>query len=249
MYQLEIAVFTIQGALQAADAGADRLELCENPADGGTTPSMGTLKQIREIISIPVFPIIRPRGGNFVYDTHEINVMKEDILLCKQLGFEGVVFGVLDKEGNVDMEVTNSLTALAHPMQVTFHRAFDRTVNPMQALADIITCGCSRILTSGQYPNVMDGLTLISDLIIAAENKIIIMPGSGLNSKNILSILKQTKALEFHTAARKKMINEGIFSPESMNEQLSFIGVDEEEVRAIKHILSINKSRPQNYLT
>src|SRR6478735_5805917 len=146
---LEIAVFNIQSAIMAANAGADRLELRENPYDGGTTPSYGTLKTVREKVSIPVFPIIRPRGGDFLYSDEEYEVMKKDILLCKDLGFEGVVIGMLLPEGSIDINRTAKLVKLAYPLEVTFHRAFDRAKDPLKSLEDIIKCGCQRILTSG----------------------------------------------------------------------------------------------------
>ena len=129
---LEIAVFNIQSALLASKAGADRLELCENPVDGGTTPSFGTLKTIREKISIPVFPIIRARGGDFFYTADELDVMQKDILLCKQLGFDGVVIGSLKKDATVDTETIKRWVDMAYPLEVTFHRAFDRTKDAFQ---------------------------------------------------------------------------------------------------------------------
>ncbi len=237
-YLLEIATFTFEGVQQAVNAGADRIELCENPNDGGTTPSYGMLKKIRQHVSIPVFPIIRPRGGDFVYSSIEFDVMKEDLLCCKQLSYEGVVLGILNEDGTVDIARTSALVTLAHPMQVTFHRAFDRTENPLQALEDVIQCGCARILTSGQRPSVYDGMQLVKQLIEQAQNRISIMPGSGLNSKNVKEIATITEATEFHTAARKKYLNETVFSPATMQENLSSIFVDEDEVKAIRTILN-----------
>src|SRR4051794_24537161 len=152
-FTLEIAAFNIQSALVAAKAGADRIELCENPADGGTTPSFGTLKTVREKINIPVFPIVRPRGGDFLYSDEEFEVIKKDVVLIKSLGFEGIVFGLLKKDGTIDKQRTAKLVELAYPIEVTFHRAFDRAVEPLHALEEIITCGCQQILTSGQVPN------------------------------------------------------------------------------------------------
>lgn len=233
-YCLEIACFTLEGALLAQQAGAHRIELCENPSDGGTTASFGMLKKVRDLISIPVFPIIRPRGGDFVYSNQEFDVMKYDIEICKQLGYEGVVFGILNEEGDVDIERTDELVKLASPMQVTFHRAFDRSSNPLKALEDIIQCGCHRILSSGQFPSVIDGLPLLKQLILQANKRIIIMPGSGLNSMNVIDIATATGAFEFHTAARKKITRSEIVSPSSMNETLSFISVDQEEIKNIK---------------
>jgi copper homeostasis protein len=237
MYVLEIAVFTLDGALRAVEGGANRLELCENPNDGGTTPSYGMLKKISAAMTIPVFPIIRPRGGDFVYSTDEVDVMKHDILLCKELGYEGIVLGCLDAEGNIDSELLASLITLASPMHVTFHRAFDRCKNPLTALEDIIACGCKRILTSGQHPSVEDGVSLVKKLMALAQDRIIIMPGSGLNSMNVAKIASETGAVEFHTAARKRVHRPFILSPETMHEELSFISVDTQEVSNIRKVL------------
>jgi copper homeostasis protein len=236
-YVLEIAVFTLDGALRAVEGGANRLELCENPNDGGTTPSFGMLKKISTSITIPVFPIIRPRGGDFVYSIDEVEIMKQDILLCKELGYEGIVLGCLDADGNIDIELLTLLTALASPMEVTFHRAFDRSANPFTSLEDIIACGCKRILTSGQCPSVEDGVSLVKKLIELAQDRIIIMPGSGLNSMNVAKIASETGAVEFHTAARKRVHRPFILSPETMQEELSFISVDTQEVSNIRKVL------------
>jgi copper homeostasis protein len=186
----------------------DRLELCENPQEGGTTPSYGTFKIVKEKISIPVFPIIRVRGGDFLYSDDEFAVMKKDVELCKQLGFEGVVIGLLHADGSVDAERTKELAELAYPMEVTFHRAFDRAADPLAAMETIITCGCHRILTSGQVPNAGDGKELIKQLIEQADDRIIIMPGSGVRSSNIKEIADYTGAVELHSSARKIMPQE-----------------------------------------
>jgi copper homeostasis protein len=234
---VEIAVFNIESALLAASAGADRLELCENPFEGGTTPSYGTLKIVREKISIPVFPIIRPRGGDFLFSDDEFNVMKKDIELCKQLGFEGVVIGLLHADGTVDAERTKTLVDIAYPMEVTFHRAFDRTADPLIALETLIECGCSRILTSGQVPNAWDGKELIKQLIQKADDRIIILPGSGVRSSNSKALADYTGAVELHSSARKNIPSAMIYSKQSMNEALQTVMVDEHEIREMKKSL------------
>jgi copper homeostasis protein len=235
---LEIAVFNIQSAIAAANAGADRIELCENPADGGTTPSYGTLKIVREKISIPVFPIIRARGGDFFYTDEEFAVMKKDVSLCKELGFEGIVTGLLKKDANIDIEKTKRLIYLAYPMEITFHRAFDRTKNASQSLEDIIVCGCQRILTSGQVPNAFDGKDLIKQLIEQADNRIIIMPGSGVRSNNIKELAEYTGASELHSSARKSIKTEMEFVNENMQENLQNISVDADEIEKMKEEIS-----------
>ncbi|MEO7530322.1 MAG: copper homeostasis protein CutC [Sediminibacterium sp.] len=231
---LEIAVFNIESALLAAEAGADRLELCENPSEGGTTPSYGTLKMVREKVHIPMFPIIRPRGGDFLFSEEEFAVMKKDVELCKQLQFEGVVIGLLNADGTVDEARTRELVTIAYPMEVTFHRAFDRTADPFAAMETIIACGCQRILTSGQVPNAMDGKELIKQLIEKAGDRIIILPGSGVRSSNSKALAAFTGAVELHSSARKLAASTMVTHKQSMNEELVSVTVDVEEIRKIK---------------
>lgn len=233
-FLLEIAVFNIESAIKAANAGADRIELCENPADGGTTPSYGTLKTIKEKISIPVFPIIRPRGGDFLYSDNEFEVMVKDVELCKSLGFEGVVLGLLQADGGVDFVRTQKLVEWAYPMEVTFHRAFDRAKAPLQALEDIIKAGCNRILTSGQVPDAFEGKDLIKKLVQQADERIIIMPGSGVMSNNIQELARFTGAVELHSSARKMQPSDMSFIQNSMRETLENISVDTDEIKKMK---------------
>ncbi|PGH37736.1 MAG: copper homeostasis protein CutC, partial [Candidatus Nephrothrix sp. EaCA] len=199
---LEIAAFNVSSALEAAHAGADRIELCDNPAEGGTTPSYGTLKAAKEKIDIPVFPIIRPRGGDFLYNEAEFDVMLCDVTMCKEMGFKGVVVGMLLSDGKVDAERTKKLVRAAANMQVTFHRAFDRTAHPLEAMETIIECGCARILTSGLAPYASHAKKLIKELIQKSADRIIIMPGSGVRSATIASIASETGAAELHSSAR-----------------------------------------------
>ena len=227
---LEIAVFNISSAIQAANAGANRLELCENPLEGGTTPSYGTLKTVRERINIPVFPIIRPRGGDFFYNEEEFEVLKKDVALCKELGFPGLVTGILKKDGTIDIERTKELVQIAAPLELTFHRAFDRTKDPFQALEDVITTGCKRILTSGQVPNVGNATSLIKQLIEKADGRIIILQGSGVRSSNLQQLINETGGVEYHSDME--------FTVASMQESLTETVVDEEEVIKMKKILS-----------
>jgi copper homeostasis protein len=235
---LEIAVFNIQSALTAASAGADRIELCENPFDGGTTPSYGTLKKVIESINIPVFPIIRPRGGDFLYSNEEFDIMKNDLLLAKDLGYEGAVLGLLQANGTVDTERTKRLVDIAYPLEITFHRAFDRASNPLEALEHIIDCGCSRILTSGQVPNAFDNKTLIKQLVEASDERIIIMPGSGVRSNNIQQLIEYTGATEVHSSARKLIPSHMQFTVAGMEESLDNISVDVDEVRKMKAFIN-----------
>jgi copper homeostasis protein len=230
---LEVAVFNIESAIQAEAAGANRLELCENPNEGGTTPSYGTLSVVSSTISIPVFPIIRPRGGDFLYTRSEFDVMKNDIRLCKELGYAGVVIGLLLPDGSIDKERTKELVQLAAPMEVTFHRAFDRCNDPIRGLQDIIETGCKRILTSGQVPSAPDALALLQTLVQEAGDQIIIMPGSGVRGNNIGNIKQVTNAKEFHSSARKVVPTTMQFVKESMQENLSNMLVDTADIKTM----------------
>jgi copper homeostasis protein len=230
---LEVAVFNIESAIQAEAAGANRLELCENPNEGGTTPSYGTLSVVAKTISIPVFPIIRPRGGDFLYTDAEFEVMKNDITVCKELGSAGVVIGLLLPDGNIDIQRTKILVALAAPMAVTFHRAFDRCIDPIKGLHDIIETGCKRILTSGQVPSAPDALDLLQTLVKEAGDQIIIMPGSGVRGNNIATIKAVTNAKEFHSSARKVVPTNMQFVKESMQENLQNMLVDTKDIQTM----------------
>jgi copper homeostasis protein len=231
---LEIAVFNIESAILAADSGADRLELCENPNDGGTTPSYGFLKNVSLSISIPVFPIIRPRGGDFLYSHAEFKQICYDIELCKDLGFKGVVSGILLADGTIDHKKTKQLVALSGGMQFTFHRAFDRALNPLQALETIIDTGAIRILTSGQVPNAFDGKELIQQLVQQSGNRIIIMPGSGVRSNNIKALQAFTGAQELHSSARLTVNSSMHYHPNSMKETIVNTLVDASEIKTMK---------------
>ncbi len=179
-YRLEVIAFNLESCLIAERAGAHRIELCDNPGDGGTTASYGMIRMAREKTGIQLFPIIRPRGGDFLYCRHEFEMMKKDIRLCRETGCEGVVIGMLHSDGTVDKIRCSSLVDLAYPMGVTFHRAFDRVYDPYEALEDVIDIGCERILTSGGQPLAMDGAFTIAQLVKQSDNRISIMPGSGV---------------------------------------------------------------------
>jgi len=239
IFQLEICAFNIASCIAAQQSGAHRIELCANPFDGGTTPSYGLIKSVREKLHIELYPIIRPRGGDFFYSGDEYNVMKKDIKLCRELGCDGIAIGILNRDGTVDIQRNSTLAVLAYPMGVTFHRAFDRTRDAFQAMEAIIEMGCERILTSGQQPDVMQGLPLIKQLIEVAEERIIIMPGAGLRSEIIKTVTLQTGAVEFHTTAKKLLSSEMIFINDDLKEQLEQVVCDEEEVRKIIALLEI----------
>lgn len=234
---LEIAVFTYHSALLAQAAGADRIELCENPAEGGTTPSYGYLKKVAENLHIPVFPIIRPRGGDFLYSAEEWDIVLKDIQLCKELGFTGIVTGSLNKEGWVQEEQLRRAVEIAYPMQVTFHRAFDRVADPYVALEQIIAAGCTRVLTSGLHPEVMAGIAILTQLVQQAKNRIVVMPGSGVRSSNLALLKEKTGAREFHASARTLQPSAMQTINTAMQEQLDTLSVNTDEIQQMKRIL------------
>lgn len=200
---LEIAVFSFEAALIADKAGADRIELCSAYAEGGLTPSLGTIRFVKEHVKCPVFVMIRPRGGNFYYNEMEIEVMKHDIEHCREIGVDGIVFGVLDKDFGINEKVVSELVNLCKPLPVTFHRAFDNCHDPVQALEILIACGVKRILTSGQKSSASEGVELIAELNQKANGRIIIMPGAGINPGNISELKKQSGCHEFHASAKR----------------------------------------------
>ncbi len=196
-YKLEVIAFTIESCDIIQQGGAHRIELCDNATEGGTTPSFGMIKAAREKISIDLFPIIRPRGGDFLYTEDEFPIILQDVRVCRQLGCDGVVIGFLKADGSIDVERTAQIVEAAHPMKVTFHRAFDHCRDPFEAVEQLVQSGCSRILTSGQQPLAIQGADLIAQLVKAAAGRIIIMPGSGVRKDNIKMIANKTGAVEF----------------------------------------------------
>jgi copper homeostasis protein len=236
-YKLEVIAFTIESCTIIQKAGTHRIELCDNPADGGTTPSFGFLKQARELVSIELYPMIRPRGGDFLYNADEFAMMKQDIKRCKELGCDGVVIGLLNADGTIDKTRTAQLVELAYPLGVTFHRAFDRTRDGLEAMEALIEIGCERILTSGLQPNVETGVDMLAQLVKAADSRIIIMPGSGVRSSNIQAIAGQTGAVEFHTSARTTAPSQMQYTNAAMKEELKMVVADEEEIRKTLEVL------------
>lgn len=215
-FKLEICVDSIVSALTAQIAGADRVELCDNLHEGGTTPSFGTILSARDNLSVSLNVIIRPRGGDFLYSDSEYDIMRRDIDICGKAGVDGVVIGILRPDGRVDIDRTAKLIEIASPMSVTFHRAFDMCADPVKSLEDVISSGASRLLTSGHKNKVTEGTSLISKLVKNAGSRIIIMPGSGLDESNIESIARITGAREFHLSARKIIDSEMVFRQQGL---------------------------------
>jgi copper homeostasis protein len=198
---LEIACFNFESALIAQEAGADRIELCDNYFFGGITPSEETIKKVRERISIDLFVMIRPREGGFVYDGKEFLKMKEQIEFCKEQKCNGIVFGILTNQNKMDVPRCKELVELASPLHCTFHRAFDEVTDPKMALEQIIQCGFKRILTSGQKATAFEGAKLLAELQNLEKEKISIIAGGGVRSSNIAEIKRATGVTEFHSSA------------------------------------------------
>ncbi len=181
--------------------------------------------------------MICPRPGDFVYTDAEFAAMQADVKLCKQMGFDGVVIGILKTDGSIDIARTQQLAALAYPMEVTFHRAFDRCKQPLEAMENIIQCGCQRILTSGQQPNALLGKALIQQLIVAAADRIVIVPGGGIRSSNLEELLLFTGTDEVHSSAKKLEPSPMQFWVDAMQDKSERIMVDASEIAALKQIL------------
>ncbi len=199
---LEICVDSLESALAAQTGGAQRIELCAALAEGGLTPSLGLLRAIRARVSIGVNVIIRPRSGDFLYSSDEVAIMRTDIELAAEAGADGVVFGLLTEHGDVDAERTRELVRLAHPMEVTFHRALDMTRDPLAALEDIIHAGAHRVLTSGAEPTALLGCKRIQELVRAGGDRIKVMAGGGVRPGNVQQIARESGVCEFHAALR-----------------------------------------------
>ena len=198
-FLLEISVESLGAALAAERAGANRVELCSNLRKGGITPPLDLLREVRAALKIPVFSIIRPRAGNFFYDESEFAAMTRQIAEARESGVDGVVLGVLCPDGSVDVLRTKELVDCADPLPVTFHRAFDETKDLLDALEDVIASGARRLLTSGGATTVPEGIAMLRQVIEAAAERIIVMPGSGLNAKNFAEIHRALPAREFHS--------------------------------------------------
>lgn len=197
---LEVCAFTLKSCMIAAQGGADRVELCADPGQGGTTPSFGMITASMEI-GLPVFPMIRPRGGNFHYGPEELDVMWRDIRTCRELGCPGIVTGALCADGALDGELMDRIVERSGPMAVTCHKAFDLVPDLSSALERLVQAGCDRVLTSGSHANAMEGAPALRQLVAQAAGRITVMPGGGVRSGNIADLIAITGAREFHSSA------------------------------------------------
>lgn len=229
----EVCAFNIQSCIIAERVGAARVELCDNPVEGGTTPSYGTIRKVRETISILLYPIIRPKSGNYYYDEDEIDILEKDIKMCKELKCDGVSVGVQKIDGTIDVEQFKRIVEWAYPMGVTCNRAFDATPDMFQALEDIIEAGCERVLTSGQATYAPQAGEVLGKLVQQAGDRIIIMPGAGINSGNIAQLMKESGAKEYHGSARRLVPNPMSFSNPRVHDAGNVYISDEDELRKI----------------
>lgn len=235
---LEIIAFTVDCCEKIQAAGAQRIELCANPLEGGTTPSAGMIRAARNRCQIDLFPIIRPRGGDFLYSDAEFDAMQHDILLCRSLSCNGVVLGLLLPDGRIDYERTARLVEQAYPMDVTFHRAFDRSRDPLEALDAIVQTGCTRILTSGQQATAAEGAALLKTLIETAGDRIGILPGSGIRSDNLATLMDLVPATEWHSSARKLVPGYMEYSNTHLPDSGPITVADEAEITRLVQLLA-----------
>lgn len=226
MIQMEVCANSASSSIAAEEGGAIRVELCDNLYEGGTTPSAGQIKLTRDSVGIQVYPIIRPRGGDFLYSDIEFKIMQEDIRYCRSIGCDGVVIGLLTRGGQIDKQRSATLVDLAYPTKVSYHRAFDMTVDMHQALEDIVDIGCERVLTSGGEANALDGAEMIRRLVTQANGRIEIMPGAGIRTHNVSQVIQVTGATVFHATAQMPVQSSMTY----LNERLSMGATTDEYV-------------------
>jgi len=242
-FTLEICANSIESATAAQKGGAHRIELCTNLAEGGTTPSYGQIKWCLENLQLEVWPLIRARGGDFLYTDAEFESMLLDITYCKKIGCHGVVTGILNTDGSIDQERCRQIISTASPMPVAFHRAFDMSNDLSKNLESIIDLGFVRLLTSGGKENALTGANEIAQLILQAEERIEIMPGTGINAENIIEIAKITGAKSFHTTAKSVIKSKMQFRNHKSKmgaegDEFSCEQTDVNKVKALKEILN-----------
>jgi len=244
MVLLEIVTYSLASAKIAMAGGAHRIELCENTAEGGTTPSLGTIEAVKSLGSTPVHVMIRPRGGDFLYDAEERAVMQRDLLHALKAGADGVVLGILKRDATVDIEATRRFVDLAGGKPVTFHRAFDWAADPLRALDDVAQTGCSRLLTSGQAPSALEGAALIAELVRRTPAALTVLAGGGIHAGNLKQLVERTGVREVHASLRGVQSTRMTQRPPSVNlgappdwEADSISVVDKEKLRQVLALL------------
>jgi copper homeostasis protein len=236
---LEICLDSVDSALAAQQGGAHRIELCSSLIEGGVTPSAGLMSIVRDLVSIHLYAMIRPRSGDFCYSDEELAVMQRDIKVAKQIGANGVVFGILDHDGMVDVARCRRLVDAARPLKVTFHRAFDMSRDLNQSLEQIIHAGVDRVLTSGAHEKVEEGLSKLMQLNRAAGNRVAVMAGGGITERNVRRIIQETGVREIHASVRvpipspMRHRNEKVAMANLKGREYQRIVVTEEKVRRL----------------
>ena len=237
---LEIAADGLRSAIAAEAGGADRIELCAGLGEGGTTPSHGVIAATRDAVTIPVFVLVRPRNGDFLYDAREVDAMCRDIRDCAALGCDGVVIGALDADGGIDLAACKAMVAAAGSLDITFHRAFDAVADRARALEQIIDLGCTRVLTSGGARSAPEGVAAIAESIRQAAGRITVLSGAGVNAANLADLVARSGGREFHASARGV-----VRSPmRHRNPALEGLSVDWQDsdagrVRALREVLDL----------
>ncbi len=253
MFHLEVCVDTAEGAIAAERGGATRIELCGNLVIGGTTPSVSLVEIVKQNVKIPVHPIIRPRFGDFCYTDLEFEEIKRQVVSMKEHGADGVVIGILKPDGQLDKERMEILIDLARPMNVVLHRAFDVCRDPFEALEVAKELGIQAILTSGQKQTALEGADLLGELVKQANGEIDIMPGSGVNSSNILSLIKKVKATSYHMSGKIEKESPMIYRKEDVTMGLPILseytvfGTDSVEINKARTIIENNQSELNKY--
>jgi copper homeostasis protein len=228
----------VQSCVIAERVGAHRVEFCDNPLEGGTTASYGAIRLAREKINIKLYPIIRPKSGNYLYDDDDFEIIRKDIEMVKQLGCDGISVGVQTIGGEIDTKRLSRIVEWAYPMGVNCNRVFDAAPDPFKALDDIIACGCERVLTSGQQSDALQGSPLLAKLVQQAGDRITIMPGAGVRSSNIAALIKETGATEYHTSARITVPNSMRFYNKNILDAGNVYMADENELKKIIRLLN-----------
>jgi copper homeostasis protein len=236
--QIEVCADSVSNALIAQSAGAQRIEFCVNLPEGGTTPSPAQILLARQQLNIRLYVLIRPRGGDFLYNDIEFNSMRLDIHYCGKTGCDGVVIGMLNPDGSIDKKCCSELIQIArqYSMGITFHRAFDRSADLFQAMEDCIDLGCDRILTSGGYDTAIEGADIIRQLIEKADGRIIIMPGSGIKPENVGALIRKTGLQEIHGTFRSKIPSKMLYRNEHLSrqeEEYQLLQTDFEKIQEI----------------
>lgn len=235
---LEVCCFNVASCCSAERAGAIRVELCDNPLEGGTTASYGSIKKVRESIQIALHPIIRPRSMNYLYSDEEWEIICEDIRMCKSLGCDGIAIGMQRLSGELDTDRMKKAVELAYPMDVTCIRVFDAVPNPFEALEQLIDAGCNRILSSGQAATAPEGAALLKALVEKAGGRISIMPGAGIRPENLARLIVDTGAEEYHSSARIAVTNPVLHQNPRINDAGSHFISDEAALKEMVKILA-----------